>query len=87
MTDQNTINNRIILFLTALSQVTFVAMNVVFISKGMILPMVATGFMISLIWTLNVKKIAVGGWLDRLSYASGAATGTLLGYHVSHWLL
>ena len=74
------------LFLTAFTQVTFVAMNITFISKGMIIPMLLTGFMISLVWTLNVKKVAFGTWIDRIVYATGAGLGTLLGYYISHWM-
>ena len=74
------------LFLTGLLQVTLIAMNVSFISHGQIIPMLLTGFMISLIWTINVKRIAIGGWLDRLTYANGAMVGTGLGYLISHWI-
>ena len=76
--------DKIILFFTAFAQVTFVAANITFISKGMIIPMVITGFLISFIWTLNVRKIAFGDFSDRILYASGAAVGTLLGYFISH---
>lgn len=80
-------SGKIALFLTALCQVTFVAMNVVFISRGLIALMVVTGFMISFIWTLNVKKVAFGGWADRFTYAFGAAAGTYLGYIISHQII
>lgn len=79
-------NPKIALFLTGLLQVTFVAMNVNFIAHGMIIPMLLTGFMISLVWTINVKRISIGGWLDRISYSTGTMTGTGLGYIISHWL-
>jgi len=75
------------LFVTALLQVTFVSMNVVFISKSMIVPMLITGFLISLIWTLNVKKVAFGRWRDRFIYAFGAMTGTYLGFILSTKLI
>jgi len=75
-----------ILFLTAMVQVTFVAMNVTFISHAQIIPMLLTGFMISLIWTINVKRIALGNWMDRITYANGAMVGTGLGYIISHWI-
>lgn len=74
------------LFLTALLQVSFVAMNITFISKGLLIYMVITGFLISLIWTFNVKKVAFGSHWDRVIYALGAATGTLIGYELSHFL-
>jgi hypothetical protein len=75
------------LFLTAVLQVTFVAMNVIFISNHMILPMLLTGFMISFIWTLNVKKVAFGGWTDRFIYAFGAMCGTGLGFLISNYVI
>ncbi len=78
--------DRILLFITALSQVTFVAMNVLFISKGLIVPMLVTGFLISFIWTLNVKKIAFGTIIDRVIYATGAMIGTGLGYFLANYL-
>jgi len=71
------------LFLTALLQVTFVAMNTVFISKGYIICMLLTGFMISLIWTLNIAKLAICGWSDRFVYATGAMFGTGIGYLIA----
>lgn len=74
------------LFLTALCQVTFVAMNVTFIANRQVIPMLLTGFMISLIWTLNVKRVAFGGWTDRFVYAFGAMAGTGLGFVISHQL-
>lgn len=80
-------NNKIKLFTTSLLQVCFVAMNVVFISKQMFLEMFITGGLISLIWTINVKKIVFSEWLDRIIYSLGAACGTLLGWYVSHLII
>ncbi len=71
------------LFLTALLQVTFVAMNTVFISRGYIMCMLLTAFMISLIWTINIKRVAFGGWTDRFVYATGAMFGTGFGYLIA----
>lgn len=75
------------LFLTALLQVTFVSMNVVFISGHYIIPMLVTGFLISLIWTLNVKKVAFGTWVDNVTYAVGAMAGTGLGFLISREII
>lgn len=78
---------RLSLFVTALVQVFFVSMNVVFITKGFIFLMLLTGFAISLLWTLNVKRIVIGNWTDRIVYASGASIGTLVGYFLSKFLI
>jgi hypothetical protein len=75
--------NKYSVFFTGLLQVTFVSMNTVFISKGLLLPMLIAGFMISLIWTFNVKRVAFGGWIDRIEYAAGATAGTGLGYFIA----
>lgn len=75
------------LFFTAFLQVTFVAMNVVFISNNQLILLLITGFMISLIWTLNVKKVAFGNWVDRFTYAFGAMMGTGTGYYLSNYLI
>ena len=75
------------LFITALLQVSFVAMNVVFISKGEIIPMLLTGFGISLFWTFNVKSVSFGGWKERIVYSLGATTGTGIGYLISKLIL
>lgn len=75
------------LFLTALLQVTLVAMNIVFISGHFIIPMLVTGFLISLVWTLNVKKVAFGTWVDNITYAMGAMAGTGLGYVFSNYII
>jgi len=44
------------LFLTGFTQVFFVAINTYFLSKGFYLGVFICGFIISLIWSWNVKK-------------------------------
>ncbi len=81
--EKSTRQIHIAIFFTAMLQVTLVAMNTIFISHGLIIPMLVTGFGISLVWTLNVKKIAFGTWTDRIVYASGAMVGTGIGYFIA----
>lgn len=81
------IKKKYALFLTALIQVTFVAMQPLLIVNHKVLAMLITGFLISLVWTLNVKKVAFGGWGDRFTYAIGAMTGTGLGYIISNYII
>jgi len=71
------------LFITAFFQVAFVAMNITFISKEKLLLMFLTGFGISYMWTMNVKRVAFGSRKERFVYATGAAAGTLFGYFIS----
>jgi hypothetical protein len=80
----DTHQSKIKLFLTGFAQVIFVAGNTVFISESELLPNFITGFMISLIWTYNVKKIAFGSNGDRFAYATGAAIGSVAGSIIAH---
>lgn len=67
------------LFLTGFIQVLLVSLNVWQVSHGHFVSATFVGFLISLVWTFNVKKVAFGSHLDRIIYASGAALGTLCG--------
>ncbi|MFA9239451.1 MAG: hypothetical protein ACEQSQ_06120 [Candidatus Paceibacteria bacterium] len=74
------------LFLSSFIQVTMVAMNVKFIATGHIILMLITGFFISLVWSFNIKKIALGNNYDRVAYATGAMIGTGVGYFFANYL-
>ena len=71
------------LFITGFVQVLFVAINTYFLSKEFYFGVLVCGFIISLIWSWNVKKVAFGSKTDRLLYASGAGFGSLMGLVVS----
>ena len=71
------------LFSTGFMQVFFVAVNTFFISKGYYVGVLVCGFIISFIWSFNVKRVAFGSNKDRLIYATGAGLGSLLGLVVS----
>lgn len=75
------------LFLTGIVQVYFVAVNTVFLSKELYLGVFFAAFMISMIWSWNVKKIVFGSMIDRICYSLGATTGSLLGLYTSAFLL
>lgn len=76
-------NNYIKLFSTGFMQVFFVAINTYLISTKNLYGTVAVGFIISLIWSFNVKKIAFGTIKDRVFYALGAGVGSLAGLYLS----
>ena len=67
------------LFLTGFVQVFFVAVNTVFLSNSNYWGVSIFSFLISFVWTFNVKKIAFGNFLDKIVYSIGAMTGSLLG--------
>lgn len=71
------------LFITGFIQVFFIAVNTYFLSKGIYIGVAFASFMISLVWSLNVKKVAFGTWTDRIVYALGAMSGSLTGLFIS----
>jgi len=71
------------LFFTGLVQVYFVSVNTYFLSKEMYFGVFIAAFMISVIWSYNVKKIAFGSTIDRIIYALGASVGSILGLYSS----
>jgi hypothetical protein len=75
------------LFITGFVQVFFVAINTYFLSKEFYLGVFICAFIISLIWSWNVRKVAFGTFKDRLCYALGAGFGSLLGLIVSKIIL
>jgi hypothetical protein len=71
------------LFVTGFSQVFFVAINTYFISKAIYAGVLICSFLISFIWSWNVKKVAFGTMQDRLLYSFGAGVGALVGLVLS----
>lgn len=71
------------LFLTGFAQVFLVTVQTYFISKSFYLGVFVGGFLISLVWSWNVKKIAFGNRVDRVIYSFGAATGAVIGLILS----
>lgn len=77
------------LFLTGFLQVFFVAINTYFITKQNYIGVLIVSFLISFVWSFNVKKVAFGDLKDRIVYSIGASiggfTGLLLGVHISKY--
>ncbi|QHC84990.1 hypothetical protein AS589_09500 [Empedobacter brevis] len=71
------------LFITAFLQVFFVSANTYFIAKSNYLLVGVCGFIISWLWTSNVKKISTSTTTERIVYATGAAMGGLSGLLIS----
>jgi hypothetical protein len=72
---------------TGALQVFFVAINTVFIQHSFELGIIICAFIISFIWSLNVKRVAFGDWNDRIAYATGAAVGCWLGFKISNSII
>lgn len=71
------------LFITGFTQVFFVAINTFFISKAIYGGVLICGFLISFVWSWNVKKVAFGNIQDRIWYSCGAGIGSFFGLIVS----
>jgi hypothetical protein len=71
------------LFTTGFIQVYFVAINTYLISNENYIGVLLASFMISIIWSFNVKKVAFGSLLDRMLYSFGAASGGVVGLFTS----
>ena len=71
--------NKLRLPLTGFAQVYFVSVNTYFLAHEMYAGVLIAAFIISLVWSFNVKRVAFGTWPDRLMYAGGAALGSVAG--------
>ncbi|WP_155716793.1 hypothetical protein [Leptospira santarosai] len=80
-------DSRFGLFMTGFLQVFLVAINSYLISKEQYIPVFVIGGLISFVWTWNVQKIAFGTMRDRITYASGAGFGSIVGLFVSVYTL
>ncbi len=69
--------------MTGVVQVYFVAINTVFLSKELYVGVFFAAFMISMVWSYNIKKIVFGTITDRVLYSLGATIGSLLGLFTS----
>lgn len=73
-------------FLSGYAQVLLVAGSTVFLSAQFASGVLVTGFLISLLWTINVRN-ALAGWPARLAYCIGASFGSLSGMYLSNYIL
>ena len=76
--------SRAMLFCTGFLQVSLVSLNIWQVANGKYLSGALVSFLISFVWTLNVKRVAFGKMGDRVVYAGGAMCGFLAGIALSH---
>lgn len=65
--------------MTAYAQVLLVAINTWQIANGKMIGAIIVGFLISLVWSFNIKRIAFADNIDRITYCIGASLGTASG--------
>lgn len=75
------------LVLTGFMQVYFVAVNTFLITQVMYVGVLAASFMVSFVWSYNVKRVAFGSFTDRLAYATGTALGSVSGLFTSQMVV
>jgi hypothetical protein len=78
-----TTRSRLSLFATGFIQVALVSGQTCMIARAQFLGVLIVGFLISLVWSVNVKRVAFGGWTDRILYASGAGVGAVAGMWIA----
>lgn len=75
------------LFITGFLYVFLMAVNTYLIAKEYYHFLFISAFLLSWVWTSNVKKLSVSTTRDRLYYASGASIGCLVGVYITSYLL
>lgn len=71
------------LFLTGFIQVFFVAINTYFLAHVLYLGVIVASFMISMVWSYNVRRVVFGTLQDRIVYSLGATFGSVTGLFLS----
>jgi len=67
------------IFFSSLLQIFFVSVNTILISREMLIQAGVCGFLLSLVWTFNIRRITIASWGERISYCLGAGIGTSSG--------
>lgn len=75
------------LFAAAFIQVSLVALNTYQIAHRDWIGVFVVGFLISLVWTFNVRRINASTMQERLVYSLGAACGSVAGMAVGVLIL
>ena len=75
------------LFTTAFLQVALISANTYFIAHKFFIGVVMAGFIISFLWSINVKRASTSSVKERLIYSSGACLGGLTGVVISSILI
>ena len=66
-------------FFQSFFQVGLVSISTILITKHLYFGIFIVGFLISLLWTFNVSRIAVSTIKQKLTYSLGAGTGAVCG--------
>lgn len=67
------------IFFQAFLQVGLVAISTILIVRGYLFGVFLVSFLISLLWAINVGKVAISTINQKLMYATGAGFGSVVG--------
>lgn len=67
------------IFLQSYLQVGLVSVSTILITKHYYFGIFIVGFLISLLWTYNVSRIAISTFNQKITYSLGAGTGAVSG--------
>lgn len=67
------------IFFQAFLQVGLVAISTILIVRGYLFGVFLVSFLISLLWAINVGKVAISTINQKLMYALGAGFGSVVG--------
>ena len=66
-------------FFQSFFQVGLVSISTILITKHLYFGIFIVGFLISLLWTFNVSRIAISTTKQKLTYSLGAGIGAVCG--------
>jgi hypothetical protein len=67
------------IFLQSYLQVGLVSVSTILITQHYYFGIFIVGFLISLLWTYNVSRIAISTFKQKITYSLGAGTGAVSG--------
>jgi hypothetical protein len=74
------------LFLRAYLQTALVSISTRMISKQILIGVFIIGFVLSLLWTFNISKLAFSTNKEKIIYSLGAAFGSVFGVILFNFL-
>lgn len=78
---------RFFIFVRAALIVMFTTSNIYLISDEKYMLSIVFSAVISLMWTLNIKDLAISCWKDRTSYILGSIAGTTISLYILNGLI
>ena len=71
--------NNLKVFFSAMLQIFLVSTNTYLVANGFMISAGIVGFLLSWVWSWNIKRIAISSNMERLIYCLGAGVGTSFG--------